>query len=93
MVGKVLEQARQFIEPALQVVARVEQHQIGAQHGGIVDKAIVQVTFLIGARGIGELVLVHIEGHGRVMGALARKAEQGGEIEHVAGQDQVGRRG
>ena len=63
VVGVVLEQARQFIEPGIVVVPAVEDDPVGGELAEPVDHGVSEVAAFTRTPRIGELVLVHVEHH------------------------------
>lgn len=74
MVGVILEEVGEGVEPAFFMVVGVEEDSVGRKHGGVIYKNVVVVAlpFLathgayggVGRQGVGELVFVHVEGGG-----------------------------
>ena len=93
VVGIVLEQARQFVEPGIVVVAAVEDKPVGGELAEPVEHGVGEVAALARSPRVGELVLVHVERHGDAGGQhIAQQAQPGRHVEHVGGQNHVGRR-
>jgi hypothetical protein len=90
VVGEALQQAGQLTEEGSLMIGRVEKDLIGHQGAGIVDKSVVQVALLTPAHGVGELVLMEVDGRGNVMGQAAGQGQEGRQVQHVGGQDEIG---
>ena len=71
------------------MVSRIEKDPVGHQSAGIVDEAVVQVAFLTTAHGIGELVLMEVDGSRNVVSQVAGQGQKGGQVQHVGGQDEL----
>ncbi len=90
VVGEVLQQAGQFAEEGSLMIGRVEEDLVGHQGAGIVDKAVVQVALLTTAHGVGKLVLMEVDGSRNVVSQVAGQGQEGGQVQHVGGQDEIG---
>ncbi len=92
VIGKVFEQPGHCVKPIVQMIAAVEDHPIRGHLAQPVDQGIGQIRLFAGAGRIGELVFVHIEkDRGASQGHVPHKAQKGGQVDHIRGQDGVRR--
>ena len=90
VVGEVLQQPGQFVEPGRQVIGRVEADAVRCQHGEVLDGAVRQVTPGAGRERVGELVFVHVERDGHVAELAPGQRQKGRQVGHARGQQQIG---
>ena len=97
---KVIQKSGKGIEKRAAVKLGVKDNAVGAQHGGVIDESVVEITFpvltshrsafRIFRQRIGQLVLVHVKDDRSVGGSTPREGQKSAHIQHVGRHDHIG---